>query len=271
VSVVESPSTGTAPAPWRRAFDAVWPPLLFFLLFMGAWDAAVRIWRPPPYLVPGPLAVLRSFGEHRAILWNGTLATGKAALAGFALSFAAGAVAALLFAQFAILRRACYPYAIFLQTVPIVAIAPLLILWFGYGFNTVVASVFIVSLFPIVANGTEGLLNVDPRLLELFASNNATRWQTMMKLRLPSSIPSFATGAKISSGLSVIGAIVGEFMAGFEGSHRGLGYVIILANKQLQTDQLFAAILCSTLLGLAIFGAASWIDAALLGRWRHRA
>jgi NitT/TauT family transport system substrate-binding protein len=154
------------------------------------------------------------------------LNTGKAALAGLGMSLAAGTLIALAFAEFPLVRRACYPYAIFLQTVPIVAIAPLIILWCGNGFWGVTATVFIISLFPMVANGTAGLIGADPRLLELFAVNNASRWQTLLKLRFPGAIPRFAEGLKISAGLSVIGAIVGEFVAGFgsEGGRAGAAH-----------------------------------------------
>src|SRR5262249_18495250 len=145
-----------------------------------------------------------------------------AALLGFAMSLAAGTALALVFSQSRIVQRSIYPYAIFLQTVPIVAIAPVLILWFGYGLAGVVSVSFILSLFPIITNATAGLTMVDANLIELFEVNNASRGQMLFKLRLPNAVPNLVTGAKISCGLSVIGAIVGEIYAGFQGDNYGL-------------------------------------------------
>ena len=167
----------------------------------------------------------------------------------------------IVFSQSVIVRRSFYPYAILLQTVPSVALAPLVILWFGHGFVSVVVVAFIISLFPIITGSTAGLLAVDRNLLELFAMGNASRLQVLWKLRLPNSIPYLITAAKISCGLSVIGAIVGEFSAGF-GDHFGLGYLITQTSATLATDYLFAAVLAAMLLGVLIFGGVS-----LLGEW----
>ena len=150
---------------------------------------------------------------------------------------------------------------------PIVAVAPLIVLWIGYGLQGVVAVSFIISLFPVIANTTTGLTRVDPNLLDLFALNNASRWQILFKLRVPGAVPHMLTGARISSGLSVIGAIVGEFFAGYGTEDFGLGYLIILTNGQAKTDYLFACILFCTLLGLAIFSAVGALSNFVLKRW----
>ncbi len=191
------------------------PPVVFFVIVLGAWQAATSLWEIPVYLVPGPERVWESAQENGELLRKAIPLTGSAALTGFGLSLLVGTILGLLFSQSRIVQRSVYPYAIFLQTVPIVAIAPVLIVWFGNGFWGVVSVAFILSLFPIVTNATAGLTAVDTTLLELFEVNNASRWQTLLKLRLPGAIPSLVTGAKISCGLSVIGAIVGEISAGF--------------------------------------------------------
>ncbi len=153
--------------------------------------------------------------------------TAAAALLGLAASLVVGMLVAVAFSQSAIVRRSVYPYAIFLQTVPSVALAPLVIVWFGLGFRSVVIVAFIISLFPIITNATTGLLDLDHNLLELFTMASASRSQVLLKLRLPNSIPYLIAGAKISCGLSVIGApIVGEFMAGIGDGSFGLGYLI---------------------------------------------
>jgi NitT/TauT family transport system permease protein len=154
-----------------------------------------------------------------------------------------------------------------LQTVPIVAIAPILIMWFGNGFGGVVSVSFILSLFPVVTNATAGLTLVDPNLLELFTIHNATRWQVLTKLRLPNSVPLLVTGAKISCGLSVIGAIVGELFAGFGTGSVGLGSLLSMAGGRLDTPYVFAAMFTSTLLSVVIFGSVSLIGSTILARW----
>src|SRR5690606_1595146 len=160
------------------------------------------------------------------------------------------------------IQRSFYPYAIFLQTVPIVAIAPLMIIWFGYGLQSVALVAFIISLFPIITNGTAGLTDIEPPLLDLFEMNNASRWRTLWKLRLPNAVPYLMNGTRISSGLSVIGAIIGEFFSSFGKNEYGLGYIIYSSTGRMNTDYLFAAIMVSALLGLLIFGCVS-----LAGRW----
>ena len=250
-----------------RALSWLGPPLVLFLLVLLAWQGATQGLRVPAYLVPSPAQVAGVAWENRAALGGAMLLTGAAALGGFAASLAAGFLAALAFSQSALVRRSCYPYAIFLQTVPIVAVAPLIVTWFGFGFRSVVLVSAIIGLFPIVTNGTTGLLAVDPRLLELFQLYRAPRLQVLWKLRLPHAIPYLITGARTSSGLSVIGAIVGEFFVGFSGSTHGLGYLILLTSGQLKTDYLFASVLACTTLGLVVFGvvnAAAW---AVLRRW----
>ena len=164
-------------------------------------------------------------------------------------------------------ERSFSPSAVFRQTVPIVAIAPLIVLWIGHGLAGVVAVSFIISLFPIIANTTAGLTSVEPELLELFALNEASRWQVLLKLRIPHAVPNMLTGARISCGLSVIGAIVGEFFAGYGTEDFGLGYLIILTNAQTKTPFLFATVLFSTGLGLAFFGAVSGLSRLVLRRW----
>jgi NitT/TauT family transport system permease protein len=273
--------TQRVPATARRLaaglLRAALPPVLMFLLFLLAWHLYAgglrvggrELLRPqPPYLVPPPLAVGAAARENLGTLLSATLLTAAGSLAGFALSLLVGTLVAFLFSQSVLIQRAAYPYAIFLQTVPIVAVAPLIILWFGHGFAGIAVTAFIVSLFPIVTNGTAGLTALDPSTAELFEVNNATRWQLLWKLRLPNSLPSFLTGAKIASGLSVIGGIVGEFFAGYGSGRFGLGYYVFQTSAQLKTAALFAAIISSTLLGWVAFGAVSLVGNRLLSRRR---
>ncbi len=251
----------------RYLLQVVLPPVAFFVALLAAWEGATAIWDIPLYLVPPPSRVLAVARDHASELANATRLTAEGALCGFAASLAIGTLLGLAFSQSRIVERSIYPYAIFLQTVPIVAIAPLIITWFGYGFTSVVVVSFTLSLFPIIANATSGLTMVEPNLLELFAIHNASRWQVLVKLRLPNAVPHLVTGAKISCGLSVIGAIVGEIFAGFGTTSLGLGYLITAAVGKLETAYLFAAVICSTLLSIAIFAAVNLVGATILARW----
>ena len=264
-----------APSPSRSALawllDAcAWalPPFVLFLLVLAAWQAAVSVFKLQAFYMPGPALVARAAWENRAALAQATLTTGAAALTGFAGSLLGGFAIALAFSQSRIIRRSCFPYAIFLQTVPIVAIAPLIVTWFGYGFRSVAIVAFIIGLFPIITTGTAGLTAIDPALRELFEFHNATRWQLLWKLRLPLALPYFVSGARTSSGLSVIGAIVGEIFTGNTTTSFGLGYLVSQTAGNLKTAYLFAAVLASTLLGLLIFGAVTIAGEFLLRRWR---
>jgi len=244
------------------------PPIVLFLLLVGAWQATTYVQNIPRYLLPGPADVFATAVDNWRKLAGATGVTAAGAVCGFTASVLWGTLVAVVFSQSAMIRRSFFPYAIFLQTVPIVAIAPLIVLWSGTGFRSVVIVAFIVSLFPVVTNATAGLTAIDPDLLDLFRLHGASRWQTLVKLRLPSSVPSIVTGAKTSSGLAVIGTIVGEFFVGYDGSERfGLGYLIQQSSDQLKTDLLFCAVLLSTLLGLLVFLAVGAAGATILRRW----
>lgn len=250
-----------------RLLDQVAPPVMLFLVVVAVWHLAVVVWEIKPVLLPGPLLVVKAIGQNLGKLVQAAGYTGAAAGLGFLSSLAAGTLIAFAFSQSRWIRSSGYPYAIFLQTVPIVAIAPLIVRWSGYGFQSVVLTAFIISLFPIIANGTAGLMGIDPDLLDYFRLNNASRWQVLWKLRLPSAVPALCTGAKTACGLSVVGAIVGEFFVGYVGKRYGLGYLILMTSTSNKMAELFAAVLASTLLGVAIFSAVSLLTVTILQRW----
>lgn len=252
-----------------KAVRFVLPPLAFFLLFLLGWEGVIRLFGIEPFLLPTPRSVFQAAVRNQRELFSATLLTAGASGAGFAVSFVVGIVTAFLFSQSRWIQRAGYPYAMFFQTVPVVAIAPLIINWFGSDFRSIVATSAIVGLFPIITTGTAGLTNLDRNMVELFELNNAGRWQKLLKLRIPNSIPYLVAGAKTSSGLSVVGAIVGEFFAGYGQQRFGLGYLIFQANSQLKTDYMVAATIASTVLGLFIFGVVGLAGHLLLARWHH--
>jgi NitT/TauT family transport system permease protein len=188
-------------------------------------------------------------------------------LVGFAASVLAGTLIAILFSQSAKLRMALYPYVIFLQTVPIVAIAPLLIIWSGYNFRTIVFVTMIISVFPIIANVTAGLISIDKNLGDLFTLYSASRWQTLTKLRIPAAIPNLVIGMRISCGLAVVGAIIGELFVGSGGAYEGLGTIMTKWQSRNLTAALIAAVLVSTIIGVAFFAGVNLISRTVLRRW----
>jgi NitT/TauT family transport system permease protein len=251
-----------------RVRDLLVPPLVTFFAIVVLWELSVRVFAVPKFLVPPPSAVLAALVTDTPTLAASMATTAEGALAGFALSVLVGVGAGLVLSLSRIIERGLYPYALFLQTVPIVAIAPLLVLWFGPGFRAVAVSAFIVSVFPVIANTLSGIRSVDPRLRDLFRLYGAKRFDTLVKLELPFALPSIATGLSIASGLSVIGAIVGEFVAGFSEGRAGLGITVLAAYRQLRTDLLFAAVMLASLLGLGLFAAVNFASSFVLHRFR---
>lgn len=243
---------------------SVLPPVVVFAAGFVLLEAGVRVLGIKAYLVPPPSAVLAILFDHRHApdLWSGLGQTAAGAVMGFALSVAVGIGAAVGLSSAGWVQRAFYPYAVFFQTVPIIAIAPLLVIWFGFGLPTVVAAAFIASVFPVVANTLGGILSTDPALRDLFRLYGAKSVATMLKLRLPSALPSILTGLRVAGGLAVIGAIVGEFITG-----GGIGGVIDVSRTQQRTDKVFAGLLLASLLGLAFFGFVGLLGKLLLGRW----
>jgi len=244
---------------------------LALCFFLAVWEGLCHSLAVPAYLLPPPSAIVEAGLSSAPTLAAAALTTGRAALTGFGLSAVFGALAAIALASSRPLERALYPYTVFLQTVPIVAIAPLLVLWFGPGLRAVSVSAFIVSVFPVIANTLAGLRSVEPALRDLFRLYGAGRLATLLKLEIPSALPSIVTGLRVASGLAVIGAIVGEFVAGFSEDAAGLGILVLSAYRQLRTDLLFAAVLTASILGLGLFGAVSLTGERLLRRWHPSA
>ncbi len=238
------------------------PPLIPMLLAIAISEIAVRQAWIASYLVPTPSAVLMAMIDSRVELWQAFLKTSSGALLGFALSTTLGVAIAVLLSSSRRIQRAFYPYAVFFQTVPIIAIAPLLVIWFGYGMKTVIASAFVVSIFPVIANTLTGILSTDPALRDMFRLYGASKRTTLFKLSLPAALPQILTGLRVASGLAVIGAIVGEFIGG-----EGLGSVVDVARTQQRVDKVFAAVLLASILGLALFGLINLISNHTLRRW----
>ncbi len=241
---------------------------LVFIGLLALWQSSIIAFKVHPIVLPSPARVAGAAWQERTALATGMGVTGAAALVGLTLSILLGTVVAIIFSQSRWIRSAFYPYVVFLQTVPIVAIAPLLITWFGYGFRTVVLVATIISVFPIISNVTAGLLSVDENLKDLFRLSRASRWQTLIKLRIPFAISHLILGTRISAGLSVIGAIIGEFFVGNGATgYTGLGTLMTGWQNLARTDALMAVVLSSTLLGLIMIASVNFVANVLLWRW----
>jgi NitT/TauT family transport system permease protein len=243
------------------------PPVGVFVLAVAVWAVWARAADAPPWLFPRPAAVLRSFVKDWDKLLPSLGWTALAAMAGFIASAAVGIVIAIVLSASPLMRRAFYPYTLFFQTVPIVAIAPMLIIWLGVGIEPVVVCAFIVSVFPVIANTLAGLLSTDPALADLFRLYGARPIAALWKLRLPSALPNIFTGLRIAAGLAVIGTVVAEFLVGQIVGAVGLGVRVVSAIHESRMDLAFAAVLLASLLGLAMFGAVNVAGHFALRRW----
>jgi NitT/TauT family transport system permease protein len=246
----------------REWIDDLWPPFVTLLVGTALGEVLIQTLGISPLLLPAPSAVAIAAYQHSGTLFEALAETTRSVAVGLALSSLAGIAAGSVLASARWIQRAFYPYALFFQIVPIVAIAPLLVIWFGYGARAVIAAAFIVSIFPVIANTLAGLLSVDPALQDLFRLYGAGRLTTLWKLHLPWALPFILTGLRIASGLAVIGAIVGEFVGG-----GGLGVVVLEAMRQQRTALVFAAIGYASLLGLFLFGLVSVLSHVALRRW----
>ena len=247
-------------------------PVAVGILALVLWDIFVRVTNLPPYILPGPGLVFKSLITDWNELFSSLLITLEITVFAFIAATISGLLIAILFAQSKWIERSLFPYAVILQTTPIVAIAPLIILWLKNNtFAALVVCAWIVALFPIISNTTLGLNSVDRNLLNLFQLYKASRWQTLLYLRLPSAMPYFLGGLKISGGLALIGAVVAEFVAGTGGEKSGIAYRILISSYNLQIPRMFAALFLTTGLGVLIFVSLSALSDFILSKWHESA
>ena len=251
----------------RTSAQRVVYPALVAVVLIGAWQALVVGMELPPYLVPSPWLMLRTLVTDWATLGAALLVTLQITVLAFVVATVAGVLISFLFVQSKLIETALFPYAVLLQVTPIVAVAPLIIIWVKDPTAAMVVCASLVALFPIISNTTLGLRSVDPDLQSYFQMNRATRWQTLTRLRIPSALPYFFGGLRISSGLALIGAVVAEFVAGTGGTGAGLAYQILQAGFRLNIPRMFAALLLISLTGVLLFAAMAWLTRHVLGPW----
>ena len=255
------------PLAQSETFKTWFPPLATGIVLLFGWEAACRHFEIPVFLVPAPSVVAESFLQNAPGLFRALGSTLKVTFIAFALAIVIGVATAFLFVQSRTIERSLFPYAVMLQVTPIVAIAPLLIILVKDTQIALVLCATLIALFPIISNTTIGLRTIDPGLANLFRINKASGLQTLLRLRIPSALPYFFAGLRISSGLALIGAVVAEFVAGTGGRSAGLAYEILQSGFELDIPRMFAALFLITVAGVALFLAMAGLSAWALGGW----
>jgi NitT/TauT family transport system permease protein len=245
-------------------------PVVVLALVLAGWQATVDFNQIPPYVLPAPSLIFSTLILDGALLTHSLWVTLLTTFEGFLLAAVGGIGLAILFSQSRLIEFSLYPYAIILQVTPIVAIAPLLLIYLPQPL-AVLACAWIVAFFPVLANTTLGLSSVDHNLIALFELYKASRWQMLWNLKLPAALPQMLAGLRIAGGLSLIGAVVAEIAAGSAGAGSGLAYRIAESGYRLNIPRMFAALLLLSLAGVAIFFVLSALSHLVLRRWHESA
>jgi NitT/TauT family transport system permease protein len=232
-------------------------PLIVGLLVLAAWQGIVTAAHIPEYLLPAPTAIFANIDRTLLIQFGVTFVE---ALIGFLIASTVAFGCAILFVRFTVLEEGLFPIAIAVKTTPIVAVAPLLVIWLGTGWWSKIVAVILICFFPVLVNAVKGLKAADAEYRELFQTLGATRAQEFRKLRIPYCLPYLFSALKISSSLAIVGAIVGEFV----GATQGLGYLIMISSAHLETATLFAAIAAAALAGITMFYVIGWTEARVI-------
>jgi NitT/TauT family transport system permease protein len=268
---VEPPRTSDlSDASRRDAVLRIALPIVVLVLVVLAWEAAVRLTNTPAYQVPGPGLVFSTLISDWPVLGTSLLVTLMTTFEALGLAIVGGVALAILFSQSRLIEYSLYPYAVILQVTPVIAIAPVLLIYLSPPV-AVLACAWIVAFFPVLANTTLGLASVDRNLIDLFALYGASRGQVLVHLRLPAALPSMLTGVRIAGGLSLIGAVVAEIAAGSAGAGSGLAFRIAESGYRLMIPRMFAALLLLSLAGIAIFFLLSLLSHLVLHRWHESA
>lgn len=235
-------------------------PLWLLLMLVVFWDLGIRVFNIKPYLIPTPWSVAEQLVKEWPMLWRETLPTLYATLGGFVASAIVGVAAAMAIAYSRVVESFVYPLLVFSQSIPKVAIAPLFVVWFGFGIVPKMIAAFLLGFFPVVVATVQGFKSVESDVIDLGRSMGASHWKVFLKFRLPSALPSIFSGLKVSVTLAVVGAVVGEFV----GSNSGIGYVLQKANGTFDLPLMFAGLVILSMVGVILFLALELIERALL-------
>jgi len=272
MSLLQTPPSAEQATPDSRGLRLVriLLPIVVLVAGIAAWELVVRLNNIPPYVLPGPIAVFETLIQDWPVLSQSLLTTLETTLEGFAAAAAGGIALALLFNQSKWLEYSLFPYAVILQVTPVIAIAPLLLIYLPQQ-TAVIACAWIVAFFPVLSNTTLGLNSVDRNLAGLFRLYGASRLQTLAYLKLPSALPYILGGLRIAGGLSLIGAVVAEIAAGSAGAGSGLAYRIAESGYRLNIPRMFAALLLLSAAGIVIYGLLALTSHLVLRRWHESA
>ena len=264
------PRDGTLGQKLAAIARVVVPPLVVFLIFVGLWELASEVLISPQkrFLLPPPQDVMNIgfFDDfNRAEIFHGLWLTAKTALLGLGISIVGGMALAIAMSQAKWIERSLFPYAVILQTIPILALVPLIGFTIGFNFPSRVLVVVLISIFPIITNTLFGLLSAEQGQHDLFTLHKASRWTRLWKLQLPAAMPAIFTGFRTSAGLAVVGSTVGDFF--FKQGEAGIGQLISLYSTQLESERLYAAVIVASLLGVVIFVLVGFLNDRIVGRW----
>lgn len=253
-------SSGTRDGSWTRSVDRTvrrWlPALLIVLAILALWEAYVRIFEVQTWLLPAPSAIAVALFQDAGLLWYHTRATLTEIIVGFGVALMCGVLLATAIGMSRTLERALYPFIIASQTIPIIVIAPMLLIWVGYGLAPKVIVVALISFFPIVVNMVDGLKSVDRDMVNLMRTLGANRRQVFFKVQVPTSLPYLFSGMRVAIAVSVIGAVIGEWV----GSSEGLGYLMLRSKPQFLTERVFASIVILSALGIGLFASVGILE-----------
>ncbi len=269
---MSGPQRGRREASQRRdyALRIALPAAIAVIVLVG-WDLVVRLNQIPPYTLPGPLLVAETFASDWSTLWPAWMVTLRLTFSALVVAVIGGVGLAVLFAQSKWIEFSFFPYAVILQVTPLIAVAPLILIYVDNTHIAVLICAWIVAFFPILSNTLLGLNSADHNLVNLFQLYGASRWQILRYLRIPSAMPYFLGGLRIAGGLALIGAVVAEYVAGTAGQGSGLAYRILEAGYRLRTPRVFAALAMLSLTGILIFALFSAISHLSLRRWHESA
>ena len=246
-------------------------PAVIGLVLLGGWEYAVRVNEIPPYVLPNPVLIGQTLVKDWAPLYDSLLITMRITVLALAIAIVCGVALAVLFAQSKLLELSLFPYAVILQVTPIVAVAPLILIYVDNTTVAVLICAAIVAFFPVLSNTTLGLNSADHNLTNLFQLYGASRWQELRYLRIPSAMPYILGGLRIAGGLALIGAVVAEYAAGAGGTGSGLAYRILEAGYRLNIPRMFAALILIAMAGICIFALFTLITHLALRRWHESA
>lgn len=260
-------STGERPGRIVPLLQRYLPPLVLLVGVLAAWQGATRYFHIQEWLLPSPVAILGALGDNWPLIQQNILPTLEETLVGFLAALVIGIVLALLIHYSHILENALYPWIIASQTVPTIAIAPILVVWFGYNLLPKVIVVALICFFPIVINTVDGLNAADPDMLNMMRTLNASRWNLFRYVEFPAALPPVFTGIKIAITFSVIGAVLGEWV----GASQGLGYLLLQSTAQFLTARGFAVLVVLSTMGIVLFMAVALLQRLLMPWWREEA